>query len=393
MYLTKEEEKMLEGEYGFATQKSMEILVTLAKIYNAEKLIEVSSVQVAGVSYQTIGDAGLEFLEEMAKDGKVRVRSTLNPAGIDLQDWKKFKFPEDFVEKQMRIIEAYKKMGIEITCTCTPYLVGNLPREGEHIAWSESSAVTYANSVLGARTNREGGPSALAAALTGRTPFYGLHLDEERIPTVSVKVNVSLKNASDFGILGYIIGKNFKNEVVFIKGIKTANLEELKSLSASIVTYGSKPLFYIENITPEWRKLEIPKEKIEIDREDVEKAKDEISDSFKDFDFICIGCPHASIEEIKQIATLLKGKKIKNVELWIATSRFVKRISDDLGYTRIIEEAGGKVICDTCMVVAPLKGRFKGLLTNSAKACYYSKNQMKAKLASLEECIKFAVKE
>ena len=154
MYLTKEEEKMLNGEYGEATRKAMEILVALGDIFGADRLIEVSSVQVAGVSYDNIGDAGLEFLNELAKDGKVKVTTTLNPAGMDIENWKSLGISEEFAEKQIQVIEAFKKLGIIPTCTCVPYLIGNLPRFGEHIAWSESSAVAFANSVIGARTNR-----------------------------------------------------------------------------------------------------------------------------------------------------------------------------------------------------------------------------------------------
>ena len=182
MYLTKNEEKMLDGEEGYAVKKSMEILVALGNIYGADRLVEIGSVQVAGVSYHNLGDAGLEFLNELAEDGKVKVLTTLNPAGMDLEDWRNLGIDPEFARKQNLVIEAFSKMGIVISCTCTPYLIGNLPRYGEHIAWSESSAVTFANSVIGAKTNREGGPSALAAAFVGKTPCYGLHLDQNRVP-------------------------------------------------------------------------------------------------------------------------------------------------------------------------------------------------------------------
>ena len=141
-------------------------------------------------------------------------------------------------------------MGILISCTCTPYLIGNLPLYGEHIAWSESSAVTFANSVIGAKTNKEGGPSALAAAFVGKTPCYGLHLDENRVPDVHVEVKADLKKLSDWGALGYAIGKKAENKIPYITGIKEATLDELKSFCASVVTYGAKPLFYIKGITP-----------------------------------------------------------------------------------------------------------------------------------------------
>jgi len=389
MILTKNEEQMLNGKDGYAVKKSMEILVALGNIYGAEKLIEVGSVQVAGVSYHNLGDAGLEFLNELAKDGKVKVLTTLNPAGMDLEDWKKLGINEEFARKQNLVIEAFSKMGIIISCTCTPYLIGNLPRYGEHIAWSESSAVTFANSVIGAKTNREGGPSALAAAFVGKTPCYGLHLDENRVPDTHVKVNAKLSKFSDWGALGYCIGKKVQSKIPYITGIKNANVDELKSFCASVVTFGSKPLFYIKDITPVSENVHPPKEKITIDNKDIREAYDAINDETEDIDFVCIGCPHASIKEIAQIADLLKGKKISSeTEFWVATSRPAKQLADKRGYTKIIETAGGKFACDTCMAVAPLKGRFRAIATTSAKGCYYSRhNLMLTKMGSLEECI------
>src|SRR4030065_302667 len=205
MNLTEEEEGMLNGEQGYAMRKSMEILVALGDIYGAKELIKVGSVQVAGVSYHNLGDAGLEFLNELAKDGRVKVLTTLNPAGMDLENWRQLGISEDFAMKQNLVIDAFRRMGIIISCTCTPYLIGNLPRYGEHIAWSESSAVTFANSVIGAETNREGGPSALAAGCGGQTPRCGLHLKENRTPDIHVIVNTALTKLSDWGALGYVI--------------------------------------------------------------------------------------------------------------------------------------------------------------------------------------------
>jgi predicted aconitase len=393
MYLTKNEERMLDGEEGYAVKKSMEILVALGNIYGAEKLIEVGSVQVAGVSYHNLGDAGLEFLNELAKDGKVKVLTTLNPAGMDLEDWRNLGIDEEFAKKQNLVIDAFNKMGILISCTCTPYLIGNLPRYGEHIAWSESSAVTFANSVIGAKTNREGGPSALAAAFVGKTPCYGLHLDENRAPDTQVEVTADLTKISDWGALGYCIGNQAQNKIPYITGIKDASIDELKSFCASVVTFGSKPLFYMKGITPASERYQLPKEKITIDDRDIRKAYEDINDETEDIDFVCIGCPHASIKEIAQIAKLLKDKKIsENTEFWVATSRPMKQLADKRGYTQVIEDAGGKFACDTCMAVAPLKGRFRTVATTSAKGCYYSRhNKMLTKMGSLEECIEAGV--
>lgn len=394
MHLTKTEERMLDGEEGYTVKKSMEILVALGNIYEAERLIRVGSVQVAGVSYHNLGNAGLQFLNELAQDGKVKVLTTLNPAGMDLENWQTLGITEEFAQKQNMVIEAFKKMGIIISCTCTPYLIGNLPRYDEHIAWSESSAVTFANSVIGAKTNREGGPSALAAAFVGKTPYYGLHLDKNRVPDIHIHLTAKLKTLSDWGAFGYCAGKTAENKIPYITGIKDADLDRLKSLCASIVTYGSKPLFYIKGITPGSEKYEPPRETVNIEVEDIQKAYEHINDNINDIDLVCIGCPHCSIKEVAQIANLLKNKKIsKKTEFWVACSRSVKHIADRRSYTQTIEDAGGKFACDTCMAVAPLKGRFKSVATTSAKGCYYSRhNGMQTRIGSLRKCIDVAVK-
>jgi predicted aconitase len=393
MELTKQEQAMLDGEEGYAVRKSMEILVALGDIYGAKSLIKVGSVQVAGVSYHNLGDAGLEFLNELAKDGRVRVLTTLNPAGMDLENWKALGISEEFAAKQNLVIDAFTRMGILISCTCTPYLIGNLPRYGEHVAWSESSAVTFANSVLGAKTNREGGPSALAAAFVGKTPCYGLHLDENRVPDIHVEVKAELVKLSDWGALGYAIGKKAENKIPYITGIKEAETDELKSFCASVVTYGAKPLFHMKGITPASETVGIPEETVTIEPDDVKNAYDNINDQVSEIDFVCVGCPHCSIKEIAQIADLLRGKRVaEKSELWVATSRTAKQLSDKRGYTAVIEAAGGKFACDTCMAVAPLKGRFKALATTSAKGCFYSRqNLMKTKMGGIEECISAAV--
>jgi predicted aconitase len=393
MELTKQEQAMLDGAEGYAVRKSMEILVALGEIFGAKNLIDVGSVQVAGVSYHNLGDAGLEFLDSLAKDGRVKVLTTLNPAGMDLENWQQLGISPEFAEKQNLVIDAFTRMGILISCTCTPYLIGNLPLYGEHVAWSESSAVTFANSVLGARTNREGGPSALAAAFVGKTPCYGLHLDENRVPDVHVQVKAELAKLSDWGALGYAIGKKAENKISYITGIKAVELDELKSFCASVVTYGAKPLFYMKGVTPGAEAQKQPQETVTIEQADIQNAYDNINDNVNDIDFVCVGCPHCSIKEIQEIAELIEGKKVKeSTELWVATSRTAKQLADKRGYTATIEAAGGKFACDTCMAVAPLKGRFKALATTSAKGCFYSRqNLMKTKMGSMEECVNAAV--
>lgn len=392
MHLTSEEKEMLEGKQGKAVKKSMEIIVALGEIFGAEKLIPVTSVQIAGVSYSNLGEAGLEFLDDMARDGKVRVFTTLNPAGMDMENWEVLGISPEFAKNQKRVIEAFAKMGVVTTCTCTPYLIGNLPHFGQHISWSESSAVAFSNSVLGSRTNREGGPSALAAAITGRTAKFGYHLDENRKPVVTVDVSAEMNEIPDFGALGLVIGKKIGNKVAYIRGIKEASIEQLKSFSASIATYGGTALFHMEGITPE--KYEVPNEKIEVTQSDIDDAKKSMTDDDAEVDLISIGCPHCTLLEIQKVSELLKGKKVTK-ELWVCVARPIKKIADQMGYSKIIEDSGAKFACDTCMVVAPLKGRFKTLATDSAKGCYYGrgKNNFKTRFAKIEDLVKIATGE
>lgn len=394
MRLTENEQEILDGEQGEGKQKAMEILVALGNIYQAKQLFPVKSVQVAGVSYSNLGDAGLELIETWAEKGaKATVPSMLNPAGMDLEDYQKMGISQEFAEKQLRVIQAYKKIGIKPSCSCTPYLIGMKPEYGQHIAWSESSAVTYVNSVIGARTNREGGPSALAAAIIGKTPYYGFHLKENRTPQITVKVTTDLENSSDFGAFGCALGKKLEGKVPLIKNIIHMTPQDMKSLSASIVTYGGPPLFHIDGLTPEQKKgiFKEPQEKIIIDEEELKEAYDEIKDITDSIDLVFLGCPHCSLEELKKIADLLKDKKVEK-ETWIATARRTMKQAKRRGYIEPIEKSGAKITCDTCVAVAPLKGRFKSIATNSAKACYYSKgsNQLKTHIGSTEECIRIA---
>lgn len=387
------QQSMLDGEHGKATQKAMQILNTLGTIYGAEEMIPVTSVQVAGVSYANLGEAGLQFLSEMADGGgRARVLTTLNPAGMDMENWQALGIPQDFARNQERVLEAFGRMQVITTCSCTPYLFGNTPHFGEHIAWAESSAVCYANSVLGARTNREGGPSALAASLTGFTPAYGMHLEKNRRPTLTIKVEAEMTENHHFGALGKCIGEKLegrgKRPVPYITGIRSASMENLKSFCASIATYGGTALFHIPGITPEAERYAPPDEKITIGQTEIDATIRNINDPAEEVDFVSLGCPHLSIREIARIAELLEGKKVTK-EFWITTARPTKQIADRAGYTQVIEEAGAKFAADTCCVVAPIRGRFKTLVTDSAKACYYgcAKNDFKIIFKSFDEVV------
>lgn len=400
MNLTPQERQMLEGKRGKSLQKAMQILLALGKIYGAERMIPVSSVQIAGVSYANLGQAGLDFLQEMADGGgKAQVLATLNPAGMDIENWQKLGISQSFARNQNRVIKTFARMGVLTTCTCTPYLSGNVPHYGEHIAWSESSAVCYANSVLGAHTNREGGPSALASALTGLTPEYGYHIVRQRLPQVCVDVKTALEGSIEFGALGKAMSEKMpaeeKQTVAYIRGVQSASLEQLKALCASTATFAGTALFHMEGITPEASLLPAPLERVEISRDDIERAIQSMSDAEdEEIDFISLGCPHLSIKEVKKVAEIIQGKCVKR-EFWVTTSRAVKDMADRMGYTDIIEKSGAKIAADTCCVVAPIKGRFKGMMTDSAKACYYAsaKNRFKTNMKPFEEVVRQAVME
>jgi predicted aconitase len=398
MNLTREEQSMLAGEQGRAVQTAMRILAALGKIYGAARMLPVRSVQIAGVSYDNLGDAGLEWLAEMADGGgRARVPAMLNPAGMDLENWRALGIPAGFADKQVRVIDAFTRMGVTPTCTCTPYLAGTVPAAGETIAWAESSAVCYANSVLGARTNREGGPSALAAALTGRTPEYGLHLDANRRPDVTVNVAARLSGGSDFGALGKAVGERLESlgrkKIPLMIGVESATVEELKSLCASIGTYGGTALFHLRGITLEANGFPAPAEAFTVTETELDVARRSLTDPSEGAaDFISLGCPHLSLKEVERIAELLEGKRVAK-EFWITTSRPVKREADRLGYAETIERGGAKFAVDTCCVVAPIRGRFRTMATDSAKACYYAaaKNKFHTRFLDFDSTVREAL--
>ena len=390
MYLTKEEEKIYDGELGWAYQVSMRILVKLGDLYGAKHLIPVESAHISGVSYKTIGDASIDFLRALVdSNGRAKVKATINPSGIDYEYAAFAHLPKELVEKQKEIISLYKRMGIDAVLTCTPYYLES-PRSGVHVAWAESSAVVYANSILGVWTNREGGPSALASALIGKTPDYGLHQPENRRASVLVRVKAKLENEADYGALGIYLGRILGDKIPLLYGLPRTGEFFLKQMGAAMATSGMIPMFHLGE--PEGEPADIV-EKITVEDKDLHSVREELSTaSSSKVDLIFIGCPHCSLNEVKFVAELIRGKRVRDdVQFWVCTSRFIRNKAKS--YVRIIEGAGGRVVCDTCAVVTWLKELgIDTLMTNSAKTAHYAPlmNGAKVLFRPLRECVKAA---
>ena len=395
MELTAEERAMLEGDRGPGVRKAMEIILALGRIYDAQRLVPVSSVQVAGVSYRNLGEAGLAFLREWADQGaRSRIPATLNPAGIDLETWRELGFSEGFAQRQMAVVDAYQALGVLPTCTCTPYLVGNVPCLGEHVAWAESSAVSYANSVLGARTNREGGPSALAAAITGRTAAYGLHLDENRRASLRVEVRCPVNSLADFGALGYLVGKHARNRVPYFEGLTVDANTDLKALGAAMAASGAVALYHVAGVTPEADHPEIlmPDHQVLV-VDDLEPAYAALNAATEDIDLVWFGCPHAGLEEMARIVRLLDGRRVSSA-LWVTTARETRTRAEAEGLVDAIGASGGRVVADMCVVVAPMHELgFRTLATSSAKGAWYvpSHAGLLVRYGTMEQCIEAAI--
>ena len=376
MFLTKDQEEMLSGVKGEAIAKSMELIVKIGDIYNADQMIPIKNAQVAGVSYLTVGESIFSFFKLLSKDAvKVKVPTWLNPAGMDLEKWREMGVSEDFAEKQFRIVKFYEGLGINPTLTCAPYLIGHTPTHGDHLAWSESSAVSMANSFYGARTNREGAPSSLASAITGLTANYGLHITENRNPKILVDIKTNLESFSDYSALGYWFGKKFHDLIPYFVNIQSLNINEAKMLAAALAASGSVALYHVKNLTPENKSIDI--ENVEEKIEFTESNKKEIYNHFKQInegaDLVAIGCPHASYEDIKLILNTLQSRQMKKgIEFWIFTSSKTRTMLDADSLLTNLESRGIKVYADTCMVVSPsVGGNFQNIITNSTKAAHY----------------------
>jgi cis-L-3-hydroxyproline dehydratase len=382
--LTDYESSMLAGEHGEATRLAMRILVRMAPLFGARSLMPITRAHIDGCIYE--GDAGLEFAERLAaNEGRVAVPTSLNVISLDRARWRAHGLSAEFANKAGRLAQAYLSMGAKPSFTCAPYQSEDKPVFGEQIAWAESNAVAFANSVIGARTNRYGDYLDTSCALAGRVPAAGLHLDENRFAKIQidlVDIPASLQERDDFfPVLGYLIGSLFGDDVPVITGLECKPTEDqLKALAAAVATSGAVALFHIVGITPEEPTLKValgdraPNRIMAVRLEDLRDARTSLTtESGNRLDVVAFGSPHCSLAECQQLARLVDGQHAApEIRVFITTSRAVRDILARTGDLATLEAFGAAVTADTCIVVAPLIAQdARVLMTNSAKYAHY----------------------
>ncbi len=390
MILKKSEEKALSGEYGEALQSAYRVLLAIARLTNAKRFVPIDWAHVSGVSYLTIGDYGLDFLRRIsASKAKFKVFTTVNPCGMDIECWNELNIPSEYAEKQLKIISYYQKLGTANSFTCVPFQSYSVPNAGSHIAWAESSAAIFANSVLGLRTNRESAVSALAAALTGKTVYSDLHLDENRKPSIALKLSFEERESHpekvrkrkfsgplSFGLLGYYAGKH-TNGVVEFRGMGSRQtIAEQKALCGALGTVGSTGMFTQGKTTG----IEV----LDFGNKEYEETLNEISDS-ETGELIVFGCPQMTIEELYELSKSLQGKKFQKKCVVFCSSK-VYETASKRGYSSIIESAGATFVRDACADFTPLISSLNvdSVVTDSVKGAHYMKRVHGVKTALLD---------
>lgn len=396
MELTKEQRAMLDGEDGKGTAYAMKIQVAIGECFDAKRLVPITKAHVA-LSNQ---DADLWFAEKLLNAGaKCRVSPTVNPGFCLSYFTEKNLASSEDAQLMQRTHNAYKALGATLTYDCRPYIASNVPHFGEVIAFSESSATPFVNSVWGARSNREGANSALCAAITGYVPEYGLLLDENRKGDILVEVKADMRSDFHYHMLGYMGKKIGKGIPVFVGLERPIRTESLTNLGAQLNTSGAYGMYHIVGFTPEAQTLEQafggkpPKRTVTITNDDFAQILEEISlPGNRKIDFAMFGCPHFSYDQVKYIASRLDGAKLKTA-MWILTSSYVKHMTDRMGITEVVEKAGGVIVPDTC----PDQPCFKHLagkvgVTESPKCAFYPKRRgIEFVIRDLDTCIDAAL--
>ena len=404
--LTTLELEMLHGDHGSAKKMAMSILVRMTEVSGARELLTITGAHIDSTVY--IGDAGLEFAERLASLGaKVSVPTTLNVSGLDEHHWKEWAVPTEWARQAYRQMVAYQSMGTIPTWTCAPYQMETRPSFGQQIAWGESNAIVFANSVIGARTERYPDLFDICCAITGRAPAIGLHLTENRAGQVLfrlVDVPASLQRRDDFyPVLGNLIGKISPDKVPVIEGIEVAPSEDqLKALGAGAASSGGVALFHMIGITPEAPTVEAafqgnhPTRTINVTMDALRESRSELThtNSLK-LDMVVLGSPHFSLAEFAQLAPLIRGKrKHLEVKFLVTSSRAMTQLAQKAGFIEDLEAFGAQLTVDTCILTSPmLPTEIKYLMTNSAKFAYYSPGLLEkyVTFGSLEDCVRSAV--
>ena len=404
--LTDDERAMLRGEAGPATAMAMRILVRMAPLYGADRLLPVTRAHIDGCIYE--GDAGLQFAERLAAEGgRVRVPTSLNVISLDRARWRDLNTPSEYADKAARLGQAYVTMGATPTFTCAPYQTAAAPAFGEQIAWAESNAVAFANSVIGARTNRYGDYLDISCALTGRVPAAGLHLDEPRLGTVVIELedlSPELTRRDDFyAVLGYLIGTLVDDEVPVVHGLAANPSEDqLKAMAAAAASSGSVAMFHIVGVTPEAPTLRDslggrePSRRVPVRHDDLARARAALRTSVGDrIDVIALGSPHCSLAECREVAALVAGHRLApGRQFFVTTSRAVRDLLDRSGDLETLHAFGATVTADTCVVVSPLIApSARVLMTNSAKYAHYGPGILNVDVVfgSTEDCVRSAI--
>ena len=355
MRLSDQDKAVLDGAKGDVDRQAMEALVQLGEAFDAEDMVDIGYAHVHAGMAMYLGD--VELMEELAERGaRMAVPASTNIANADMENWQATRAPESLVRLQKRAETAHNTMGTGGCFTCTPYWAGHWPTWNTHMASIESGVTVFCNSVLGARSNRDGF-FAVYAGMTGRYPRFGLHLDENRKPTHRVAVEAAPSGTADFTVLGYAIGSQTTNAIPLITGLeRRPNLDELDALGVGMATSGGVAMFILPGVTPPYGDgdadlgRDLPS--LPIQERDLRTVyEDFCSGEHSSFDIVHLGCPHASFEDMKHYAPLLDGKTVKpGVELWITTNRTVRQMARDSGLLRPIEASGAKVISDTCPI-------------------------------------------
>ena len=405
LQLTSQDQHMLDGTMGRAPQIAMRILTTMAEVYGADHLLDITSAHIDGVLYH--GISGLEFVQKLVEaDGQVLVPTTLNVGALDLMHPEMFQGTAQVADWARQTMMGYEKLGCQPIYTCTPYQTAARPAFGEQIAWAESNAIVFANSVLGARTQRYGDFIDICCALTGRAPAAGLHLTENRAGQLLYRLtDIPPELLSEdvlFPVLGYLIGAQSGNFIPVIEGLLPDTSEDqLKALGAATASSGAVGLFHAIGITPEASTFDEafhgnnPQQIIEVTMAELCRVRDSLATAPDgEIDAVALGSPHFSVSEFEQLIPLVKAHPPKSaIEFIVCTNRIVLAVLQKRGWLDKLRELGVTIIVDTCVVVTPILRVKKGtLMTNSGKFAHYAPGNigLSTVYGSLLECVRSA---